>query len=60
MCLQNIPEVESEGGPKARVNSAVEIGLEEPAAGALGDMHTKLMSLQSTLGLPSNRTSIVL
>lgn len=60
MCLQNDPQIHCEDGPNADIIATAENSLEEPAADVHEDMHTKLMSLQSVLGLPTNRTSIVL
>ena len=60
MRMQVNPQTQSEGGPIAHVTAAAEAGSDEPAASVQGDMHTRLISLQSVLGLPTNRTSIVL
>ncbi|KAL3149672.1 hypothetical protein ABBQ38_013504 [Trebouxia sp. C0009 RCD-2024] len=60
VCQQNDPQIHCEDGPNADIIATAENSLEEPAADVHEDMHTKLMSLQSVLGLPTNRTSIVL
>lgn len=58
--LQDNVEVQRQDRPVPHGNLAEVKSSEEPAVAVHEDLHKKLTSLQTALGLPSNRTSIVL